>query len=191
MLRFLDKKRTINIPFKSWELYEIQQIPNATKHIWSVKTATSLNKPRCVIVGFQTNRNNVATSTSSGFDSCTVSDIKLFLNNDIFPYNNFDTDFANANFQEIYASLLQVQSSYFNTDTYNPFSMSLDDFSTQPLFAFDCSRSDESLMNSTVDVRIEINTRQNIADRTTAFCLIIHDNIVTYSPFDGIVNKGV
>lgn len=191
MLRYLDKKRTINMPFRSWELYEIPQLPQANKHIWTVKSATSLNKPRFIIVGFQTNRNNAATASSAHFDNCTISDIKLYLNNDVFPYNNLDTNFGQGNYQEIFAALLQIQMSYYGCNSYNPFSMTLTDFNSRPLFAFDCSRSDESLVNSTVDVRIEINARENIPANTTAFCLIIHDNIVTYSPFDGIINKGV
>lgn len=191
MLRYLDKKRIINLPFRSWELYEIPQLPGADKHIWSVKTATSLNKPRYIIVGFQTNRNNVATASSSQFDHCNVSDIKLFLNNDVFPYNNLDTNFGDSNYQELYASLLHIQLSYYQKNSVNPFAMTLPEFLNRPLFAFDCSRSDDSLMNSTVDVRLEINSRANIPAGTSAFCLIIHDNIITYSPFDGVINKGI
>lgn len=72
-----------------------------------------------------------------------------------------------------------------------PFAMTLAEFATRTLFAFDCSRTDESLINSTVDVRLEINARANLKANTSAFCLIIHDTIVTYSPFDGIINKGI
>lgn len=191
MLRYLDKKRTINIPFRSWDLYEIPQLPEASKHIWSVKTTTSLNKPRYVIVGFQTGRNNSATAASSLFDHCNVSDIKLFLNNDIFPYNNLDTNFGTSNYQELFTSLLHMQMTYYQKNSVNPFAMTLAQFNHRALFAFDCSRSDESLMNSTVDVRLEINTRENIPANTSAFCLIIHDSIITYSPFDGIISKGI
>lgn len=193
MLRYLDKKRIINLPFRLWELYEIPQITQANKHIWSVKTATNLNKPRYVIVGFQTNRGvDAPTRSSSHFDNCSIADIKLFLNNDIYPYNNLDTNFEQSNYQELYATLLHIQQSYYQKNSINPFTMSLAGFNNRPLFSFDCSRSDDSLMNSTVDVRLEISTRgDNLPAHTTAYCLIIHDNIITYSPFDGVINKGV
>lgn len=185
MLRFLEKRRTIKVPFRSWDLYEMPQLPQATKHIWSVKTATSMTKPRFVIVALQTNRNNNVRNTSSYFDHCNVSDVKLFLNNDCFPYADLNADFTNSNYQETYMALLQIQEAYY------PFVFALDGFLTRPLFVFDCSRTDESILNSTVDVRIEINARTNIPANTTAFCLMIHDNVITYSPFNAIVNRDI
>lgn len=192
MLRYLDKKQTINVPFRSWELYEIPQLPEATKHIWSVKTATSLTKPRYVVVAFQSNRNNNVRNPSTYFDDCGVSNVKLFLNNDCFPYADLDADFANLNYQETYMTLLQIQESYYGKDEGpNPFAFALAGFTNRPLFVLDCSRTDDSILNSTVDVRIEINARANMPANTTAFCLIIHDNIITYSPFNGIVDKAI
>lgn len=191
MLRYLERKRTISIPFRSWELYEIPQLPAATKHIWSVKTTTSLGKPRYVFLGFQTNRNGRFNVGASEFDHCNVSDIKLYLNNDVYPYNNFDSNFGEFNYQEVYMNQLQIQQSYYPQFPRNQFMEMYPNFVNRALFTFDCSRGDDSLLNSTVDVRIEINTRQNIPPNTSAYCVLIHDNIVTYSPFDGVVNKDI
>lgn len=35
MLRYLERKSTISIPYRSWELYELPSLPQATKHMWT------------------------------------------------------------------------------------------------------------------------------------------------------------
>lgn len=85
-----------------------------------------------------------------------------------------------------------IQHSYYNnTAAYNPFAITFADFAASPLFAFDCSRSDETVKTGMVDVRLEILARVNIPANTSAFCLIIHDNLVWYSPFSSMVHRDV
>lgn len=192
MLKMLEQKHTISTPFRSWDLYEVPQLPAASKRIWSVKTTTQLTKPRYVIVGLQTNRNGNVQRDSSAFDHCNISDVKLYLNNEYYPYDNFNSHFQENNFQDAMYTFLNIQNTYYyGTEKYNQANITTNTYLARPLFGFDCTRNDESLINSTVDVRIEINARANIPANTTAFCLIIHDNIVTYSPFEGTVIKSI
>lgn len=194
MLRYLERNRTVNVPYRSWELYELPQVPQATKHNWTVKTATNASKPRYVIVGFLTDRagNAAQARMTTYFDNCDISDVKLYLNNDVFPYGNLDTKFTEDNYQELLMAVSRMQSSYYGAlAPKNPLAVAFESFKSRPVHVFDCSNTDDSLLNSTVDVRIEINARANIPANTQAFCLIIHDNVVSYSPFDRIVNKSV
>jgi len=43
--------------------------------------------------------------------------------------------------------------------------------------------------SSTVDLRIEFETHITIPEKTAAYCLILHDQIITYNPFNGDVKK--
>jgi len=42
-----------------------------------------------------------------------------------------------------------------------------------------------------VDVRVEFESHANFPAETTAYCLIMHDRVVDYSPLSGDVNKRV
>lgn len=195
MLRYLERNQTINVPYRSWETYELPQVPQTTKHIWTVKTASNASKPRYIIVAFLTNRTGIngQSKSDSYFDHCNISDVRVHLNNDTFPYSNLDTNFNEDNFQEAFMASLRMQSSYYGpTAPLNPFVLNTyDSFKQRAFHVIDCSNSDDSLLNSTVDVRIEINARENIPANTQAFCLIIQDSVISYSPFDGIVNKSI
>lgn len=192
MMNYLAKNRKIIVQHRSMDMVEYPQLPETTHQLWSVKTLSNSCKPRFVIVGLQTNRNGVRVSNASKFDSCHVTQMRLHLNSLIYPYNMNDLDIGGAQYAELYHIYQRIHSSYYNgIEPSNPFAISFGNFQNCTLFAFDTSRSDESLIGGSVDIRIEIKTRQNIPPNTAAYCLIIFENEFTYSPFDGIVTRGV
>ena len=46
LLYLIAKDTPISISFRTWELYEYPLLPATSKHIWTVKTPTQLEKPR-------------------------------------------------------------------------------------------------------------------------------------------------
>ncbi|RLU19984.1 hypothetical protein DMN91_008543 [Ooceraea biroi] len=54
MLRALESERYLSMTFRSWDLYEFPLVQSTTKHSWTVKAATQLEKPRYVIFALQT-----------------------------------------------------------------------------------------------------------------------------------------
>lgn len=192
LFKTLSRNDDLPLIYRSWDLYELPLVPSTTRHHWSVKTTTQMTKPRYVIVGFQTNKNNILNANATLFDHCNITDVKLFMNNQHFPYDNLNSSFVDVNYSELYHMLLKIQKSYYSdrADS-NPVELSYVDFLTRPIFAFDCSRSDERVKGGMVDVRVEIQSSVNIAANTAAFCLIIHDNLVWYSPFSNIVRREI
>lgn len=193
LFKHIDKNRPIHIPFRSWELYEYPSLPVTNKHMWAIKTSNQLNKPRYVIVGFQTNAKNNIAKDCSTFDHCNITNIKLHLNAETFPYENMNLDF-NANwFITAYTMFCKFRASYYHnneeSDTPEPL-VSYTEFKEKtPLYVFDCSRQNESLKSSMVDIRLEMEANTQFPPETTAFCLIIHDNIISYNPYTSIVNR--
>lgn len=98
MLRTLSQNETLPLAFRSWDLYELPVVPNSTRHTWAVKTTNKVNQPRYVIVAFQTNRNNMPGNTNASvFDNCNIRNMKLYLNNERFPYDDYNLDFDHFN----------------------------------------------------------------------------------------------
>ena len=59
--------------------------------------------------------------------------------------------------------------------------------SKYPIVVIDCSKQNESVKSSSVDIKIEMEFEENVPKDTSAYCLILHDKIVTYTPLTGIV----
>lgn len=194
MLKSLGRNEDLPLIYRSWDLYELPQLPPTSRHIWSVKTTTQLTKPRYVIVAFQTNRNDIVTANASEFDHCNITNMKLFMNNQQYPYDSLDLNFTGGNYFQLLHMLIKIQTTYYgcSSDTKwltdnNLFTL----LAEKPVFAFDCSRSDERVKGGMVDVRIEMDASQNFPNNTKAFCLVIHDNLVWYSPFSGLVRREI
>lgn len=193
LLKFIDRKQPIQLPFRSWELYEYPALPITDKHVWTVKTSTQLHTPRYLIIGFQTDRNNIIAANKSNFDHCALRDVKVYLNSEAYPYENLNLNFANSEYAILYAMYLQFQESYYHErakdQCYAPL-LTFDEYRTiAPLIVIDCSRQNESLKKSMVDICIHFQMNANVAVGTTAYCLIIHDNLVTYNPYTNAVNR--
>lgn len=192
LLKYVEKQKPIQMCFRSWELYEYPALPQTTKHIWSVKTTSQVNKPRYIILGFQTKRNNVLNRNASQFDHCNIDDIKIYLNTECYPYESMNINFDRNLYSILYNMYSSFQNSYYHDNRACAPLLSFSNFkSVAPLFVFDCSRQNESLKKSIVDIRIEIHSSINIPSETTAYCLIIHDNLITYNPYTNIVNKSL
>lgn len=194
LLKHVEKKESIPMAFRSWELFEYPALPTTDKHIWAVKATNNMHKPRYVILGLQVDRNNNILKDKSLFDHCNISDVKLYLNSECYPYENLNLNFDTDCYVPAYQMYLMFQESYYHGDitkTQRPIMSYIDFKNRDPLFVFDCSRQNESIKSSVVDIRIEMETRRNIPPNTSAYCLIIHDNIVSYNPYTSVVARTI
>lgn len=192
LLKYIKRKQPIPLNYRSFELYEHPTLPQTDKHIWSVKTSSQINTPRYIIIGFQTNRNNRIKANKSCFDHCKLQDLKVFLNSVCYPYDNLNIDFAKDQYAILYDMFARFQKTFYHERSYSCPLLSYKQFKDiSPLIVIDCSRQNESLKASVIDIRIEMQTRANIEQNTTGFCMIVHDNVVTYNPYTNIVNRMV
>ncbi|KAG7302221.1 hypothetical protein JYU34_003922 [Plutella xylostella] len=188
LLKYLEKDNPIQIAFRNWDLYEYPLLPKTTKHSWSVKTASQLEKPRFVIIGLQTERKNNKIKDSSNFDHCNITNVTLFLNSQYFPYDSLNLKFDENKYSILYEMYIKFQQSFYNLPI-DPL-LDLETFKKKvPLFVIDCSRQNDNLKTGPVDVRLEIETSQDIPENTSAYCLIINDRLFEYKPLSNIVRK--
>lgn len=183
LLHSLGKGSNIPIAFRSWDLNTYPLLPTTTKHVWTVKTTTQLEKPRFVIIGFQTTVQN-----PSRFSIFSLRDVKVHLNSQRFPYMQLSCRTDLFEFAHLYELYSKFQESYYGTRS-EPL-LNLDEWlEYAPLIVIDCNHQDETVKSGPVDVRIEFETVDNIPGNISAYALIIHDRIVEYNPLTGLVVK--
>jgi len=93
MLRVLESGRYLNMSFRSWNLYEFPLLHSTTKHSWTVKVASQLEKPRYVIFALQTGKKNAISQDVTLFDDCNLTNVKLYLNSEFYLYDDLNLDF--------------------------------------------------------------------------------------------------
>ncbi len=189
LLKTVNKNLQLSLAFRSWELFENPNLATSTHNNWTITTSTQLEKPRFVIVGFQTKRKNNMKMINSHFDHIKLKDIKLFLNSEYYPYCGLDLDFNKHRVAFLFQMLYNFRLSYYGASMRDTF-INRDDFLTAfPLIVFDCSFQNERLKNASVDMRLEIETAEAVPENTRCLCLILHDQIVQYSAHSRLVKK--
>jgi len=192
MLGVLEKNIPLEIPFRSWSLHTYPTLPQTTNHSWTIKTSNQLEKPRYVIFALQTGRNSKLNTDASSFDACGLKGLQLHIGSQVYPYDSLNLDFEKRSLSWLYEMYVNFQTTYYSKEDVGEPALKYDEFINKaPLVIIDCSHQVESATGSTVDIRLEIETREDMPPETSAHCLIIHDQLVTYYPLSGIVSKGV
>ncbi|KAL4143971.1 hypothetical protein QTP88_006216 [Uroleucon formosanum] len=187
LLKVVNNQKPLTCAFRSWELCEYPFLPQNTSHSWKVKTSNKLEKPRYVIIGFQTDRKNSSSKAMSNFDHCKIKNLKVYLNSEVFPYEDFQSDFTKNKMATLYRAYAEFQKSYYGHDDVTPLLNRSDFKNLSPIAVVDMSRQNDNVKMSTVDLRIELEADEAFPASTSAYCLILHDQIITYNPFNGEV----
>lgn len=188
LLKITESNHPIKIPFRSWDLYEYPSLPLSTSHNWAVKTVNQLEKPRFIIFALQTGRRDSKIGDASKFNHCHLTDLKVYLNSEKYPYNDLNVKFDTNQYAILYNMYCNFQQSYYNRRP-EPLLTREQYKILAPLVVIDCSRQSEYLKTGPVDVRLEFQTSENIPENTAAYCLLLHDKIVEYKPLTGEVQR--
>lgn len=186
MLKTIELNKTLEVCFRSWDFHLNPGLPQSQSLLWNLKTSSNLERPRFIIIGFQTDRKNKSNKNCSVFDHVNVRSLKVKLNSEVYPYEDFNIDYDLNNYGICYQLYSQFQQSYYGQPN-KPLLNYTDFKSVAPLFVVDCSRQAESIRDGSVDVKIMIETTINIPKNTHCYALIINDKILQYQPLTGIV----
>ncbi|CAG9813086.1 unnamed protein product [Phaedon cochleariae] len=174
--------------YRMWELYELPSLRRTATDIWAVKTTTSLERPRYIIIGFQNIENSDDISKDvTKFTHANINNIRLYLNSEVYPYERWNLDFDKKLDSAAYYAYENFQRSYYDKDMGEPM-MNIEEFRKNPLFLIDCRHQPDALKSSNVDIKLEFETRRTqFPDNTRVYALILHDAYLTYSALDGSI----
>ncbi|KAJ8949942.1 hypothetical protein NQ314_008088 [Rhamnusium bicolor] len=188
LTKLIDNNSDIILGFRSWELVEFPELPETSRHNWPVKTTTKLETPRHVIIAFQTSRRNNVSKDMSKFDNCNLRNIKVFLNSERYPYNDLYLNFKENKFASLYDMFAKFRQSYYELQNESIFTP-IEFRNVAPITYIDCSRQKESIQSSPIVMRVEFECSDNILKNTSAYCLILHDKLISYNPLTKIVRQ--
>jgi hypothetical protein len=166
-------------------------MPKSSPITWRIRTSTEIEKPRYIIVLFQTSRGNSWKHDCTQFDDCKIRNVRLYLNSDFWPYENIPIDFKKNYVSELYEMYADFQRSYYGKDLPSPLFTRNEFLTHAPMYVIDCSKQKDELKIGGVDVRVEIDCAEDLPDGTTAFALILHDKLVRYTPLTNRVVQGL
>ena len=153
-------------------------VPQATEFAWRLSIASGIEKPRYIVVGFQSPAANAAETNYAVFNAnVQVVNAYVELNSERYPSNDYITNFGHNQYVQFYNSFEEFKKSYTGDDdehdcvTYQSFKKLF------RLYVFDVSKQSERLKNTVVDIRLTFKFGANAPANTSAYAVVYHDRI--------------
>ncbi|CAG9816522.1 unnamed protein product [Phaedon cochleariae] len=181
LLNHLNRSTTakVRIAYRMWDLHELPTIRETASDIWAVKTTNSLERLRFIIIGFQKSSNTDDRSKDVTQFTHAGVNIRLYLNSEVYPYERWNLDFDKKLEAVSYYAYENFQRSYYGKDMGEPM-MSIEGFRANPLFIIDCNYQPDAMRSSTVDIKLEFETRKTkFPSHTKVYAFILHDAYLT------------
>ena len=172
----LDNKITLQAGFRVRQCDSITIPVNSTSYTWNLGVKTE--RPRYIIIGLQTAKDDNQEHNAALFDHCNVSNMKVRINGQEYPPIDVNSNFSLNQSAGWYRRFMDFKQSFYGVEK-TVSSMCVDGKEYKdlfPLYVFDVSRQSEKLGNSTVvDLAVTMTTSAAVAAGTIAYSLVISD----------------
>ncbi|XP_065640547.1 uncharacterized protein LOC136073109 [Hydra vulgaris] len=177
LVKIIKSQETLDMGFRS-RFLDRTNVPQNTTFDWRLGLRTT-EKPRHILVAFQTNRDGNQEQNASIFDHCDLKNMWIELNEERYPATNYNLSFPNMKITRAYRHASNFGGGYHNIP--NPVSQCnitpVDYRDLYPIMYFDVSKQSERMKDSTVDIRLKAEFNTPVPANTVIYALIISDRI--------------
>ena len=155
-------------------------VPQTRNFTWRLSVKSALEKPRWIIVAFQTDKSGNQEHNPSIFDHCNLTNMFVVLNSRRYLEIDYDdTNFTQLKFSRVYGDAAVFRTKFYNVENLisNPNITPADYKELFPMFVFDVAKQSEKLKNSVTDIQIKAQFSENVAANTEAFAVVINDKV--------------
>ena len=153
------------------------ELPNSNHFTWRLGVRSSPEQPRFIFLAFQTARSENQEKNYAVYDYCNLQSAHVLLNNDRYPANDFETNWAKNHYDFLYHEFTSFIEKFYKVDKMITTSM-VDPLlykSLFPIVFFDVSRQSERLKSGVTDITLECKFKTTPAAQTTAHVVMISD----------------
>ena len=173
----IEEKITIPVGFRSLQC-DSCDVAGIVDLSWRISVKSGTEKPRWLIIGFQTNRSNNHGNSPAVFDHVNLQNIYATINNNRFPITDLDLNFTSGRHtSRAYKMLLEFKRAFYNQSeksTSNGITL-IEFHNIYPLFILDMRKQSERIRDSVQDIVIKAKFGQAVPANTIAYALLISD----------------
>src|SRR6218665_608028 len=115
LYKTIESKATLPVAYRARHCDTIT-VPESTTFSWRLSVKTSPEKPRYIIVGFQTNRDGNQEADPSIFDHCDLKNIYVMMNQERYPAVDYNLSFPNQQFSRAYREAATFSEKFYGMD---------------------------------------------------------------------------
>ena len=181
LYKTIESKTTLDVGFRMRQCDTIS-VPQSTSFSWRLSVKSSPEKPRWVILAFQTGKDGNQEQNPAIFDHCNLTNAYVMLNSTRYPAVDYQLNFTQQKFSRMYKEAADFRKNYFGMDELiSNSNINPADYKTLfPLFVFDVSKQSERLKNGITDITLKAQFSENVPANTVAYALVISDRVLKF-----------
>ena len=179
LYKVIESKVDVPFSFRSRQCDTIA-VPVSNTFSWRLSARSSSERPRYVIVGFQTNKDGSQDLNPAIFNHCKLKNMYVTLNSERYPAVDYDLDFLNNKYSRAFRDAAKFDNRLYGVSEImtQPNLTALNYKHICPLFVFDVSKQAERLKSTVLDVQIKATFNENVSAGTQAFAVVISDKLL-------------
>lgn len=164
--------------FKSWECIEKTGITGTNFSYDITNIYRNIDKPKFIIVGFQTGRRSNQKIDPSKFDHVDVRNIRVKINESYYPEEMINLDIKEGNYTLLYEMYKDYKKSYCKNLNmlYNPY----DFISNRPLFVLDVRKGPINISQAKNNIILNIDFHKTLPSDTNIYVVVISEKMLKY-----------
>jgi hypothetical protein len=174
----IESKQPISVAFQA-RTSDSAVVSQTREFSWRVNVISGIEKPRWIIVGFQTDRNVTQEQNPAVFDNLNLENAHIKLNSDRYPAEDITFDFATNDYALLYEMFDNFKKEYYGFNSL--VGCTQVNFATFkslfPIIVFDVRHQSEKLAVGIIDMQLRFKFRDAVRPNTTAYVTIISDRI--------------
>ena len=181
LYKTIESKAVLPVAFRARQCDTIT-VQESTSFSWRLSVRSAPEKPRYVLVAFQTGRAGNQEANSSIFDHCDLKNMYVMMNQDKYPAIDYNLSFSNQQFSRAYEDAASFSEKFYGMDELiTQSNITPADFKDLfPIMVFDVSKQSERLKSSVVDVQIKATFNTAVPANTEAFAVVISDKLLNF-----------
>ena len=178
--KLIESKIKIPIAFRALRC-DTLAVPERTSVSWRLAAQSGSEKPRWILLAFQTAPDNDQTVNYSVFDHCNVKNIYCTINTERYPFTDMTTNFPEYDVAQVYKNMAEFKEQFYGISDYESGTSisSLEEYvNLYPIFVLDLRHQSERLKNTMQDIQIRMEFHANPPANTTAYAVLVSDKLM-------------
>ncbi len=174
----VDSRKKIPVGFqaRTTDSTTVDQVRNFT---WRINVLSGVEKPRWIIVGFQTNKNRTQEQNPAVFDNLNLSKATARLNNENYPVEDMVINFPANDYTVLYEMFDNFKKEYYGFNSLvGGTQVNFPSFKTlYPIIVFDVRHQSEKLAVGIIDIQLKFEFRDVVPANTEVYVTTISDRV--------------
>jgi hypothetical protein len=174
--KLIQSKSRLSVAYRSLQC-ESRAMPAAKTDTWDLVSKSGTERPRWLLVAFQTGKAENQTRNPAVFDNVRLTKIHATVNGRRYPDADMTSDFPSYSFAQLYNAMKQFKPEYYgvpgmeSTNSITP----VEFCELYPIHVIDLRRQPEKLKDVSLDIKIKTTFSANVPAGTLGYAVLISD----------------